>query len=204
MARDVLLEEYRNAVKATIAKRKTIERMRGGSSIKAEKVDDALEDFEEVRTSAFALLPLLTLVCRRGGQKSRFRTDYRPFRSSCSRRCEHTRSISTRTSLPPCSITLARRSCSSDNSCKSLRPSNPSWRRSSHLSRESTTTSPPPRHPRHPRLRRQRRHSVARPPRWAAMTLLADQSTPSRSPSRCPSVKRLMYVVAARRVPSLR
>lgn len=51
--RNVLLEEHRTAVKLTIAKRRNIERLKSSSSIKADRVDEALDELAEV---GFALL----------------------------------------------------------------------------------------------------------------------------------------------------
>ncbi|QRW16356.1 vacuolar protein sorting-associated protein 5 [Rhizoctonia solani] len=45
--RTQVLEDYQSAVKATIAKRRQIERLKQSSNIRPEKVDEALEDLEE-------------------------------------------------------------------------------------------------------------------------------------------------------------
>jgi hypothetical protein len=42
-----VLEEYQDAVKTTIAKRRNIERLKASSNIRPERVDDALEELEE-------------------------------------------------------------------------------------------------------------------------------------------------------------
>ncbi|KAF8450625.1 Vps5 C terminal like-domain-containing protein [Boletus edulis BED1] len=42
-----VLEEYQTAVKATISKRRNIERLKASSNIRPERVDEALEDLEE-------------------------------------------------------------------------------------------------------------------------------------------------------------
>lgn len=44
-----VLEEYQTAVKATISKRRNIERLKASSNIRPERVDEALEEMEEVR-----------------------------------------------------------------------------------------------------------------------------------------------------------
>ena len=44
-----VLEEYQAAVKSSISKRRYIERLKSSSSIRPDKVDEALEDLEEVR-----------------------------------------------------------------------------------------------------------------------------------------------------------
>lgn len=49
-----VLEEYQAAVKSTISKRRNIERLKASSNIRPERVDEALEDIEEV--SAICLI----------------------------------------------------------------------------------------------------------------------------------------------------
>jgi hypothetical protein len=46
--RDVLLDEHRSSVKLTISKRRNIERLKSSSTIKADKVDEALDELDEV------------------------------------------------------------------------------------------------------------------------------------------------------------
>lgn len=46
-----VLEEYQAAVKATISKRRNIERLKASSNIRPERVDEALEEMEEVMVS---------------------------------------------------------------------------------------------------------------------------------------------------------
>lgn len=48
LQRASVLEEYQAAVKATISKRRNIERLKASSSIRPERVDEALEELEEV------------------------------------------------------------------------------------------------------------------------------------------------------------
>jgi hypothetical protein len=43
-----VLEEYQAAVKTTISKRRQIERLKASSNIRPDRVDEALEDMEEV------------------------------------------------------------------------------------------------------------------------------------------------------------
>lgn len=43
-----VLEEYQRAVKAAISKRRNIERLRASSNIRPERVDEALEELEDV------------------------------------------------------------------------------------------------------------------------------------------------------------
>ena len=47
--RTAVLEEYQSAVKSSISKRRNIERLKASSSINPARVDEALEDLEEVR-----------------------------------------------------------------------------------------------------------------------------------------------------------
>jgi len=49
LQRTSVLEEYQAAVKTTISKRRHIERLKASSNIRPDRVDDALEDMEEVR-----------------------------------------------------------------------------------------------------------------------------------------------------------
>lgn len=59
--RTAALEEYQAAVKATISKRRHIERLKASSSIRHDKVDEALEDMEEVCCHfGCACIPTLT------------------------------------------------------------------------------------------------------------------------------------------------
>jgi hypothetical protein len=44
------LEEYQVAVKSAISKRRNIERLKASSSIRPDRVDEALEELEEVMT----------------------------------------------------------------------------------------------------------------------------------------------------------
>jgi len=46
--RTAVLEEYQTAVKTTISKRRNIERLKASSNIRPDRVDEALEDMEEV------------------------------------------------------------------------------------------------------------------------------------------------------------
>jgi hypothetical protein len=49
LQRSQALEEAQNAAKTTINKRRQIERLKASSNIRPEKVDEALEELEEVR-----------------------------------------------------------------------------------------------------------------------------------------------------------
>lgn len=58
-----VLEEYQAAVKTTISKRRNIERLRASSNIRAVRVDEAIEEMEEVSNClSTRLLALLTVV----------------------------------------------------------------------------------------------------------------------------------------------
>ena len=56
--RTAVLEEYQAAVKSAISKRRHIERLKASANIRPEKVDEALEDLEEV-----TLLALFMFMC---------------------------------------------------------------------------------------------------------------------------------------------
>lgn len=55
--RTAVLEEYQTAVKTTISKRRNIERLKASSNIRPDRVDEALEDMEEVITLFLLFLP---------------------------------------------------------------------------------------------------------------------------------------------------
>lgn len=54
-----VLEEYQAAVKTTISKRRQIERLKASANIRPERVDDALEDMEEVRMKCLCSFSML-------------------------------------------------------------------------------------------------------------------------------------------------
>lgn len=54
-----VLEEYQAAVKTTISKRRNIERLKASSNIRPERVDEALEDMEEVSRCVLAICAFL-------------------------------------------------------------------------------------------------------------------------------------------------
>ena len=56
-----VLEEYQAAVKTTISKRRQIERLKASSNIRPDKVDDALEDMEEVCPTRVGLSEMSSL-----------------------------------------------------------------------------------------------------------------------------------------------
>lgn len=47
--RDSIVDEHRAAAKATISKRRAIEKMKSSASIKGDRVDEALDELDEVR-----------------------------------------------------------------------------------------------------------------------------------------------------------
>ena len=59
-----VLEEYQAAVKATISKRRNIERLKASSNIRPERVDDALEDIEEVSARVWGFFSLVLISAR--------------------------------------------------------------------------------------------------------------------------------------------
>lgn len=56
LMRTGVLEEYQAAVKTTISKRRQIERLKASSNIRPDRVDEALEDMEEVKTGSLFTL----------------------------------------------------------------------------------------------------------------------------------------------------
>lgn len=63
--RTSVLEEYQAAVKSSISKRRYIERLKASSNINPAKVDEALEDLEEVcGTAASSWLRLIILFSK--------------------------------------------------------------------------------------------------------------------------------------------
>jgi hypothetical protein len=49
MQRTAVLEEHQAATKTTIAKRRQIERLKSSNNIRPDRVDEALEELDEVR-----------------------------------------------------------------------------------------------------------------------------------------------------------
>lgn len=64
-----VLEEYQAAVKTTISKRRQIERLKASSNIRPERVDEALEDMEEV--SRFYCISLRLVLTELAGKQIR-------------------------------------------------------------------------------------------------------------------------------------
>lgn len=52
--RDLVADEHRQAVKSSISKRRNIEKLKSASSLRADKVNEALEDLDEVRHRVFS------------------------------------------------------------------------------------------------------------------------------------------------------
>jgi hypothetical protein len=50
--RDAVADDHRQAVKASIQKRRNIEKLKSASSLRSDKVNEALEDLDEVRPRA--------------------------------------------------------------------------------------------------------------------------------------------------------
>lgn len=64
LQRAAVLEEHHAAVKTTINKRRQIERLKGSSNIRPDKVDEALEELEEVRVKSSSKAFSLTYIYR--------------------------------------------------------------------------------------------------------------------------------------------
>jgi hypothetical protein len=84
-----VLEEYQAAVKTTISKRRQIERLKASSNIRPERVDEALEDIEEVSLRALLYYNVRSDRVVRQASTSKFslgerrespRTSTRPFK----------------------------------------------------------------------------------------------------------------------------
>jgi Vps5 C terminal like len=69
--RTAVLEEYQTAVKTTISKRRNIERLKASSSIRPDRVDEALEDMEEVITLFLHILLGFPHLCCVAGEQVR-------------------------------------------------------------------------------------------------------------------------------------
>lgn len=70
--RTSVLEEYQSAVKTTISKRRNMERLKASSNIRPDRVDEALEEMEEVTHSISALFYSFdTHQCRVAGEQVR-------------------------------------------------------------------------------------------------------------------------------------
>ena len=97
-----VLEEYQAAVKATISKRRHIERLKASSNIRPDRVDDALEEMEEVRVCVFPCLhdtyvefllrPTNTSKYLRGGQRA--------YPRICTQLSKHTTAMQMKMSRP--------------------------------------------------------------------------------------------------------
>ena len=59
-SRDSIVDEHRSAVKSTISKRRAVEKMKVSSNIKADRVDEALDDLEEVSPAVSIALACLS------------------------------------------------------------------------------------------------------------------------------------------------
>ena len=122
--RTSVLEEYHAAVKSAISKRRHIERLKASANIRPEKVDEALEDLEEVRCSHIHDRMISQKVVNRQTNTSRYWSDV-PMVSPriCIARCKPT-SAMLRTILQRRLLsTAAHQSCTSDNSLGNSSPS---------------------------------------------------------------------------------
>ena len=69
--RTAVLEEYQTAVKTTISKRRNIERLKASSNIRPDRVDEALEDMEEVISLFLHIFLGFSHLCCVAGQQVR-------------------------------------------------------------------------------------------------------------------------------------
>ena len=92
--RTSVLEEYQAAVKSAISKRRHIERLKASSNIRPEKVDEALEDLEEVRYSHIHDFLNSQKVVNRPTNTSRYWSDVRMVSPRiCIARCKPTSAL---------------------------------------------------------------------------------------------------------------
>jgi len=73
--RTAVLEEYQAAVKSAISKRRHIERLKASTNIRPEKVDEALEDLEEVTPLVHSRLYKLTVTFFRRTSTNKYSSD---------------------------------------------------------------------------------------------------------------------------------
>ena len=136
ISRDVILSEHRSAVKATRSKRDIIERLKNSSSIKAEKVDDALDELEDVSPPSYCLA--IDADARRRPRNTKlfsrndFRISLRPF----SPRYARILATPTRTSLPLYWTTLDLPSSTNVNCSRSWNYYDRNWLGSRNQRRE--------------------------------------------------------------------
>lgn len=65
LQRAAVLDEHQSAVKASISKRRYIERLKASSTINPAKVDEALEDMEEVVLVSHSSEPIIDIIAYR-------------------------------------------------------------------------------------------------------------------------------------------
>jgi hypothetical protein len=122
--RTSVLEEYQAAVKSAISKRRHIERLKASANIRPEKVDEALEDLEEVRYSHIHDCMISQKALNRRTNMSRYWSDV-PMASPriCIARCKPTSVMLRTISKRRLSSTPARQLCTSGNSSGNSSPS---------------------------------------------------------------------------------
>ena len=115
--RTSVLEEYQAAVKSAISKRRHIERLKASANIRPEKVDEALEDLEEVRYSHIHDCMNSQRVVNRRTNTSRYWSDV-PMVSPriCIARCKPTSALLWMILRRHLSSTPVLQLCTSDNS----------------------------------------------------------------------------------------
>jgi hypothetical protein len=118
VSRDVILQEHRAAAKATISKKRNIERLKGSSKIQADRVDEALEELDDVRPTRpplhFSLTPSLRLNLTNFSSPNDSPTSH----NTSNPPCATTPNTPTKTSSPPSSTTPVPPSSTKNNSSK--------------------------------------------------------------------------------------
>jgi hypothetical protein len=117
--RTAVLEEYQAAVKSAISKRRHIERLKASANIRPEKVDEALEDLEEVILLFSSYLDVNQLIANLFRRTNMNKYSFDALTVSprtCIVRYRRTGAWSQMISLPLLSSTHVRPSCTSGSS----------------------------------------------------------------------------------------
>ena len=110
-SRDVILDEHRAAVKSTLSRKRTIERLKASSNLRSERVDEALDDLDDVRPPS---PPFLTNPpSRRRSTRPSSPHAFRPSRETSNLRYGCTRGTRMRTCWRRWWRRLGRRCCMS-------------------------------------------------------------------------------------------
>lgn len=94
--RTAVLEEYQAAVKTTISKRRNIERLKASANIRPDRVDEALEEMEEV--SVENLDDLSLILARQTNTSTSSRNERMGYHRTCIALCRRITSSSRTTS----------------------------------------------------------------------------------------------------------